>query len=214
MILYGEEATKKAQQEGEEAAAAWEQLQKDVAEGRLPPSALTSPKKVKRSPAGVKKNPGAPRGPRGSRSKPAAASTPSESKVDVKKVDVKKVDVKQEEHVKSEPTKMPQVQVVKELASQKVIEPQPTGIIKSGLVEKESTYTSMYSKKEIPKTVTQWNKLKTSCAMMLSSGTKGTSKVSIFTCHHAWIDLLIEYYYNSPLPILSARSHISNRQTC
>lgn len=209
MILYGEEATKKAQQEGEEAAAAWEQLQKDVAEGRLPPSALTSPKKVKRSPAGVKKNPGAPRGPRGSRSKPAAASTPSESKVDVKKVDVK-----QEEHVKSEPTKMPQVQVVKELASQKVIEPQPTGIIKSGLVEKESTYTSMYSKKEIPKTVIHWNKLKTACAMMLSSGTKGTSKVSIFTCHHAWIDLLIEYHYNSPLPILSTHSHISNRQTC
>ena len=35
LILYGEEATKKAQQEGEEAVAAYEQEKKDIAEGKI-----------------------------------------------------------------------------------------------------------------------------------------------------------------------------------
>lgn len=35
LILYGEEATKKAEKEGEDAVAIWEQEQKDIAEGKL-----------------------------------------------------------------------------------------------------------------------------------------------------------------------------------
>ncbi len=35
LILYGEEATKKAEKEGEEAVAIWEQEQKDIAEGKI-----------------------------------------------------------------------------------------------------------------------------------------------------------------------------------
>ena len=37
LILYGEEATKQAQKEGEEAAAAYEQEKKDIAAGKIPP---------------------------------------------------------------------------------------------------------------------------------------------------------------------------------
>jgi hypothetical protein len=36
LILYGEEATKLAQKEGEEAAAAYEQEKRDIAEGKIP----------------------------------------------------------------------------------------------------------------------------------------------------------------------------------
>jgi hypothetical protein len=35
LILYGEEATKKAEKEGEEAVTAWEQELKDIAEGKV-----------------------------------------------------------------------------------------------------------------------------------------------------------------------------------
>lgn len=49
MILYGEEATKQAQKEGEEAAAAYEQEKKDIAEGKVPVS-LVKPEKKKRKP--------------------------------------------------------------------------------------------------------------------------------------------------------------------
>ncbi len=46
MILYGEEATKKAKEEGEQAVAAYEQEQKDIAEGKIPlPSDSKSKKK-------------------------------------------------------------------------------------------------------------------------------------------------------------------------
>jgi len=49
LILYGEEATQKAQKEGEEAVAAWEQEKKDIAEGKIiaPPP---KPEKRKRKP--------------------------------------------------------------------------------------------------------------------------------------------------------------------
>jgi hypothetical protein len=46
--LYGEEATRKAQLEGEEAAAAFAQHERDVAEGKIPPPTPTMPKKKKR----------------------------------------------------------------------------------------------------------------------------------------------------------------------
>lgn len=46
LILYGEEATKLAQKEGEEAAAAYEQEQRDIAAGKLPaPTAKSEAKK-------------------------------------------------------------------------------------------------------------------------------------------------------------------------
>lgn len=48
LILYGEEATRKAQKEGEEAAAAYEQEKKDIAEGKiLPPPPKPEKKKPK-----------------------------------------------------------------------------------------------------------------------------------------------------------------------
>ncbi|KAL3944614.1 MAG: hypothetical protein SGBAC_001326 [Bacillariaceae sp.] len=50
-ILYGEEATKQAQKEGEEAAAAYEQEKKDIAEGKIPAAAP----KVEKKKQGVKK---------------------------------------------------------------------------------------------------------------------------------------------------------------
>ena len=44
--MYGEEATRKAQREGEEAAAAWEQEKKDIAAGKIvAPSKPTRKKK-------------------------------------------------------------------------------------------------------------------------------------------------------------------------
>jgi hypothetical protein len=47
LILYGEEATKQAQKEGEEAAAAYEKEKKDIAEGRMP-AASPKPEKKKK----------------------------------------------------------------------------------------------------------------------------------------------------------------------
>jgi len=44
LILYGAEATRKAQKEGEEAVAAWEQEKKDIAEGKIISPAPKSPK--------------------------------------------------------------------------------------------------------------------------------------------------------------------------
>jgi len=44
LILYGEEATKQAQKEGEEAAAAYEQEKKDIAAGKIP-EPIPKPKK-------------------------------------------------------------------------------------------------------------------------------------------------------------------------
>lgn len=63
LILYGEEATKQAQKEGEEAAAAYEQEKKDIAAGKIPPPSAKpqtkrkkpGPKKKKKS---AKKSPG------------------------------------------------------------------------------------------------------------------------------------------------------------
>ena len=55
MILYGEEATKKAQKEGEEAAAAYEQEKRDIAAGILPTPPSKPEKKVKRKPGKKRK---------------------------------------------------------------------------------------------------------------------------------------------------------------
>ena len=52
LILYGEEATRKAQKEGEEAAAAYEQEKKDIAEGKIVPP---PPKPEKKKPKTTKK---------------------------------------------------------------------------------------------------------------------------------------------------------------
>lgn len=50
MILYGEEATKQAQKEGEEAAAAYEKEKRDIAAGIAPPPPPKPEKKQKRKP--------------------------------------------------------------------------------------------------------------------------------------------------------------------
>lgn len=50
MILYGEEATKQAQKEGEEAAAAYEKEKRDIAAGILPAVPVKPEKKEKRKP--------------------------------------------------------------------------------------------------------------------------------------------------------------------
>lgn len=57
LILYGEEATKLAQKEGEEAAAAYEQEKRDIAEGRIPglPAKTATDKKKKAVPKKEKK---------------------------------------------------------------------------------------------------------------------------------------------------------------
>lgn len=47
LLLYGEEATKLAQKEGEEAAAAYEQEKRDIAAGKLPETTLKPDKKKK-----------------------------------------------------------------------------------------------------------------------------------------------------------------------
>jgi len=57
LILYGEEATKQAQKEGEEAAAAYEQEKKDIAAGKIPPpSAKPQTKRKKPGPKKRKKS--------------------------------------------------------------------------------------------------------------------------------------------------------------
>ncbi|KAL9187620.1 hypothetical protein ACHAXT_005998 [Thalassiosira profunda] len=56
LILYGEEATEKARLEGEEAVAAYERQQRDVAEGKIPPP---EPKKKKARRSTPKKGIGA-----------------------------------------------------------------------------------------------------------------------------------------------------------
>ena len=53
LILYGEEATRQAQKEGEEAAAAYEQEQRDIAAGKIP-APPSKPEKKKKPPAKTK----------------------------------------------------------------------------------------------------------------------------------------------------------------
>lgn len=118
LILYGEEATKQAQREGEEAAAKFEQRKKDIAEGKI--SADQKPAR-KKKPVSAKKQ----------------------------KVTVEKPDEKNE------------------LAAAEKTN-----------VDNVLENSSVHSKKRAPVSLKEWNKLKLECAQMLSSGTKGTSKVS------------------------------------
>jgi len=53
-LLYGKEATLQAQKEGEEAAAAYEQEQKDIAAGKIPAPSASKPEK-KKTPTAKKK---------------------------------------------------------------------------------------------------------------------------------------------------------------
>ena len=120
LILYGEEATKQAQREGEEAAAKFEQRKKDIAEGKISPD--QKPVRKKKAVSAKKQK----------------AITTTE---------------KSEE--KTEKTK--------------------TETTSSAAVSENS---SVHNKKKAPVSLKDWNKLKLECAQMLSSGTKGTSKVS------------------------------------
>ncbi len=117
LILYGEEATKQAQREGEEAAAKFEQRKKDIAEGKISPD---------QKPARKKKN-----------------------------VSAKK----------------------QKTSDEKVEEKTETANAEATNVDASET-SSVHSKKRAPVLLKDWNKLKLECAQMLSSGTKGTSKVS------------------------------------
>mmetsp|Transcript_13247 Transcript_13247/g.15409 ORF Transcript_13247/g.15409 Transcript_13247/m.15409 type:complete len:1475 (+) Transcript_13247:140-4564(+) len=68
LILYGEEATKKAQKEGEEAVATYEQEQKDIAEGKIPTPLPPKKKKAKTTST-------TPRGGRGKKKKEKKTNT-------------------------------------------------------------------------------------------------------------------------------------------
>lgn len=139
LILYGEEATRKAQREGEEAAAAYEQEKKDIAEGKIPPPEAKQPKKKKKS--------GAP------------------------KKDVKAIQSKAKKKVtnkKEQPTLDTSVDATVQVDSQ-----------------------NQAGKKRAPASVKEWSTLKTECAMMLSSGTKGTSKVVVIVRMSEWTSLIL-----------------------
>ena len=124
--MYGDEATRKAQREGEEAAAAYEQEKKDIADGKIPPPA---PK-----PAKKKKKPGAPKKENKTMESGTKKVTPNDGNQDA--------------------------------STNSVLAKQVDSPMQSG-------------KKKAPVTVKEWSTLKTECAMMLSSGTKGTSKVCV-----------------------------------
>jgi outer membrane biosynthesis protein TonB len=70
--LYGEEATRQAQKEGEEAAAAYEQEKRDIASGKIPaPAAAAKPEKKKKKKEKKEQNDKAPSTPKNSEKRPA-----------------------------------------------------------------------------------------------------------------------------------------------
>ena len=141
LLLYGEEEWKKAAQEGEEAAAAFAQHEKDIAEGKVPtPSPNKRPKKKRGAP---KKSP--PPSKTANAADSSAASSVNKGKLH----EVSKVK-------KSTP---------------------PFG--KGSSLLAGGTYQPIHTRKKRPGSQKEWSKLKTECAMMLSSGTKGTSKATI-----------------------------------
>ena len=115
--MYGEEATKQAQREGEEAAAKFEQRKKDIAEGKISPD--QKPVRKKKTVSAKKQK---------------TSTEKSEEKTEKAKAETTNVIV--------------------------------------------SENSSVHNKKKAPVSLKDWNKLKLECAQMLSSGTKGTSKVS------------------------------------
>ena len=134
LILYGEEATRKAAQEGEEAAAAFAQQEKDVAEGKIPPPSSSNSKSATKK----KRN-----------------SSASKKKQLVVDTSVSAAE--------------------KEGDHQSAVAPFGKG---SSLLA-GSTHQPIHTRKKRPASQKEWSKLKTECAMMLSSGTKGTSKATI-----------------------------------
>ena len=133
LILYGEEATKEAQREGEEAAAAFAQHEQDIAEGKIPPPSSSKPPAKKKKRGAPKKNTHkADKGGKSLLNKPQ-----EDSRADM------------------------------------VCEANGSD------VSVAETSASAQSKKKKPMSLREWRKLKTECAMMLSSGTKGTSKATI-----------------------------------
>ena len=99
LILYGEEATKQAQKEGEEAAAAYEQEKKDIAAGKIPPPPAKPEKKAKPKQPRKKKEadstPKAKPGPKQKSSKPSAKPTAKASEETVDPPPKKKAKVKE-----------------------------------------------------------------------------------------------------------------------
>jgi hypothetical protein len=147
LILYGEEATKKAQLEGEEAAAAFKQTQQDIAEGKIP---TPSPKPV------VKKKRGAPK------------------KI---KVDTTISVIPREEGGVDNLREGAVIKAVDPDISKPTADTLPKTKVNAAAVT--ATATSVHGKKKLPVSSKEWSKLKMECAMMLSSGTKGTSKASV-----------------------------------
>jgi len=132
LILYGEEATKEAQREGEEAAAAFAQQEKDIAEGKIPPPSPSKPPAKKKRRGAPKKKLKSNKG-----GKASLNEQKKESRADMM----------------SETT--------------------------CSDISVTETNASSQTKKKKPISLQEWGKLKTECAMMLSSGTKGTSKATI-----------------------------------
>jgi hypothetical protein len=166
LILYGEEATLKAQLEGEEAAAAFARHEKDVAEGKIPPP---SPKVVK------KKKRGAPKKVKDENSmvEMAKSQTVKTETIKVEKATTSGHSKKNIPIVKSETA------VRKNLVKKKTTHDTPIPVADCGIATTETSYTSVPIKKPRLESVSHWSKLKTQCATMLSSGTKGTSKATI-----------------------------------
>lgn len=146
LILYGEEATKRAQLEGEAAAAAFEQTEKDIAAGKiLPPSLKPAAKKKRGAPKKIKVD-------------TTAAEVRGNCDANTKREGAPAKTMKKE-LTKTITDMPPKVKVIAKTAT--------------------PTSTSVHGKKKRPVSSKEWSKLKTECAMMLSSGTKGTSKASI-----------------------------------
>ena len=166
LILYGEEATKKVAKDGEEAVAAFNQQQKDIAEGKIPFPDPSPPKK--------KRKPGAPKKKR----EVTVAEKTAESGGDVEsEVDVGTSDATMAEKM-------------------------ATSTAATSPAKRAVPYTSFHLKKKTPTSLHGWNRIKTECAKMLSSGTKGTSKVCVLLMKALVLSIIIMCLSHSTVAVV------------
>jgi hypothetical protein len=181
LILYGEEATKKAQLEGEEAAAAFAQHEKDVAEGRIPPPSPKVVKKKKRgAPKKVKVETATVETATAETAKAKTAKSET-AKAETAKAETAKIETKTtgENARKNNTTKSSDTAGSKKTVKGEMTEHFIGTEVKCSAMTPETLPAHVPSKKPRPESVMEWTKLKTQCATMLSSGTKGTSKATI-----------------------------------
>ncbi|KAL3769381.1 hypothetical protein ACHAW5_010500 [Stephanodiscus triporus] len=182
LILYGEEATKKAQLEGEEAAAAFAQHEKDIAEGKIqPPSPKIVNKKKRGAPKKIKVEAAKDETTKDEKAKAETAKAKT-AKVESAKVEVSTTGGhgrKNHVHKKSEivvsERKVKAEMAEDSITTQDIIMPEG----KCSIMASETLSVHASSKNPRPESAMEWSKLKTQCATMLSSGTKGTSKATI-----------------------------------